>query len=120
MKICITASGKSLDAPVDPMFGRARSFLIVDRETEGVEVVENVPGAHGAGVQAAQMVADKGVGIVLTGSVGPNAFRGLSAAGIQVYVGIEGSVRDALAAYEAGQLESAGGPTSSGHRGRGR
>jgi len=118
MKICITTSGTDLDAQVDPVFGRARYFLLVDSETREVEALENVPGAHGAGVQAAQIMGDKAVGTVLTGNVGPNAFQGLTAAGIKIYIGAKGTAADALAAHEAGTLQAAGGPTSQGHGGR--
>lgn len=117
VRICITTSGTNLDAQVDSVFGRARYFLLVDSETLEAEAVENVPGAHGAGVQAAQIMGDKAVGTVLTGNVGPNAFQGLTAAGIQIYIGAKGTARDALAAYKAGTLQTAGGPTSQGHGG---
>lgn len=117
MKLCITTRGTDLDAPVDPVFGRARVFLFVDSETLEVEAIENAPGAHGAGVQAAQMMTDRAVGAVLTGNVGPNAFQGLTAAGIEIFIGAKGTAREALAAYKDGTLESTGGPTSRGHGG---
>jgi predicted Fe-Mo cluster-binding NifX family protein len=110
-----------MDAPVDPSFGRARYFLFVETETMAVEAVENVPGAHGAGVHAAQTVANKGATAVITGSVGPNAHQGLTAAGIEIYVGASGTARDAIAAYQDGGLQRAGGPTGGRHGGgRGR
>lgn len=117
MKICVTSTGKDLDAQVDGVFGRARYFLLVDSETLDVEVVENVPGAHGAGVQAAQTMVSKGVQTLLTGNVGPNAFQGLTAAGIQIHIGAKGTVRDAISAYKAGTLQNPSGPTSRGHGG---
>ncbi|MEE8593905.1 MAG: NifB/NifX family molybdenum-iron cluster-binding protein [Candidatus Bipolaricaulota bacterium] len=117
MRICITTTGTDLDAQVDAVFGRARYFLLVDPETLEVEAIENGPGAHGAGVQAAQTMVDKEVGTVLTGNVGPNAFQGLTAAGIQIHICAKGTARDALAAYEAGALENPIGPTSQGHGG---
>ena len=117
MKICITTTGTDLDAQVDPVFGRARYFLFVDSETLDVEAIENVPGAHGAGVQAAQTMATKGVGTILTGNVGPNAFQGLTAAGIHIHIGAKGTAREAMAAYKAGELENPSGPTSRGHGG---
>jgi predicted Fe-Mo cluster-binding NifX family protein len=117
VKICITTTGKDLDAQVDPVFGRARYFLLVDPETLDVEAVENVPGAHGAGVQAAQTMVSKGVGTLLTGNVGPNAFQGLTAAGIQIHIGAKGTARDAMAAYKSGELQNPTGPTSQGHGG---
>jgi predicted Fe-Mo cluster-binding NifX family protein len=117
MKLCITATGAGLDAPVDPVFGRARHFVLVETETLSVEAVENAPGAHGAGVQAAQQMADRGVKAVLTGNVGPNAFQGLSAAGVEVYTGVTGTVKEALDAYRSGRLTRAEAPTRTGHGG---
>lgn len=117
MRICVTTTGTNLDAQIDSVFGRARYFLLVDSETLETEAIKNVPGAHGAGVQAAQMMVDKAAGVVLTGNVGPNAFQGLTVAGIQIYIGAKGTVRDALAAYKTGTLQTAGGPTSQGHGG---
>lgn len=119
MIVCITATDKHLDAPVDPTFGRARYFLVVDTDTETCDVVENMPSAHGAGVQAAQIMVDKLVSAVLTGNVGPNAYQGLTAAGIKVFVGAKGTARETLRAYKNGALEPAQGATRMGHGGRG-
>jgi predicted Fe-Mo cluster-binding NifX family protein len=44
----------------------------------------------GAGIQAAQTVANRGVEAVITGQIGPNAVRVLNSAGIAVYVGASG------------------------------
>lgn len=118
MKICITTGGIDLDAPIDSVFGRARYFLLVDSDTLEVEAIENTPSAHGAGVQAAQTMVDQGVDVVLTGNVGPNAFQGLTAAGVRTYVGAVGTAADALAAHKAGTLQAAGAPTKKGHGGR--
>ena len=117
MTICITSSGQTLDAPVQPNFGRAPYFLFVDEKTETLDAVANQPGAHGAGVQAAQTVASRGVKAVITGSVGPNAFRGLRAAGVEVYVGATGTAHEALQAYRNGALTRADMPTGQAHQG---
>ena len=117
MRICITSDGQGLEAPVNPSFGRAPYFLFVDSETEAAEAVKNTPGAHGAGVQAAQIVANKEASAVITGSIGPNAYQGLSAAGIDVYTGAKGKVMDALEAYRAGRLTRTEGPTGGRHGG---
>ena len=115
--ICITASDAKLESPVNPSFGRAPYFLFVDPETLKVEAVENTPGAHGAGVQAAQTVASKGAVVVITGNVGPNAYHGLSAAGIEIYVGAEGTAKQALDDYRAGRLSRTEAPTGTRHGG---
>lgn len=117
MKLCITARGTTLDAAIDPTFGRTQYFLFVDSENGAIEAIQNEPGAHGAGVQAAQRMVDNGVGQVITGNVGPNAFQGLTAAGIRIATGAEGTAQDALNAYNAGLLNVTAGPTSQGHGG---
>ena len=117
MTICVTSSGQTLDAPVQPNFGRAPYFLFIDEATQAVDAVSNEPGAHGAGVQAAQTVAGRGARAVITGSVGPNAFQGLTAAGIEVHVGATGTVREALRAFQDGKLTRADVPTGRSHQG---
>jgi predicted Fe-Mo cluster-binding NifX family protein len=121
-KICVTAVSDSLDAQVDQRFGRCQYFLIVDSETSNLETISNESSyaAHGAGIQAAQTVANSGVNVVITGNVGPNAFRVLSAAGIKVVTGASGSVRDAFEDYKKGKLQEIRSPTVGGHFGMGR
>lgn len=122
MKICVTAVSVSLDAQIDPRFGRCKYFLIVNSETMESKAILNeaFQAAHGAGIQAAQTVANSGVEVVITGNVGPNAFRVLSAAGITIVTGVSGSVRDAVEKYKKGQLQEIGSPTVGGHFGMGR
>ncbi len=108
MKICVTSTGPGLDSPVDPRFGRCPYFIIVDPETMEYEVVSNqsADASGGAGMQAAQTVAEKGVGVVVTGHVGPNAVPVLDAAGIRSVIGAVGTVSDAVAQYRDGKLDS--------------
>jgi predicted Fe-Mo cluster-binding NifX family protein len=122
MKICVSASSGSLDANVDSRFGRCPYFVVVDSETLEFTVVSNdsTNAAHGAGIQAAQTVANMGVKVVITGNVGPNAFNVLSATGIKIVTGASGSVRDAVEKYKRGQLKEAGNPTVGGHFGMGK
>ena len=83
-KIAVSSTGDNLDAQVDPRFGRCAYFIFVDTDTLKYEAVQNpnVSAASGAGIQTAQLVANKEVEAVLTGNVGPNAFQTLQAAGI--------------------------------------
>jgi len=41
MKLCITSTGKEIEANIDTTFGRAPYFLIIDTDTNATEVVEN-------------------------------------------------------------------------------
>ena len=120
MKIAITAGGENLNSPVDRVFGRTRWFVITDPDGGNIEVLENsqnVNAAQGAGIQAAQQMANKSVDVVLTGNVGPNAFRALEAASIKVFQ--FGSdiltISDALTAWKEGRLQEVAAPTAKGH-----
>jgi predicted Fe-Mo cluster-binding NifX family protein len=121
MRICVSASANSLDASVDPRFGRCPYFIIVDSETMQFEAVPNpASGAMGgAGIQAAQIIASKGAKAVITGNVGPNAFQALSAAGIKIITGAYGTVREVVEKYRRGELKETSSPTVGGHFGMG-
>jgi predicted Fe-Mo cluster-binding NifX family protein len=108
MKIAISANGSTLDAELDPRFGRCQYFIIADPETMEFEAVDNASAmaAGGAGISAAQMVASKGVGVVLTGSCGPNAYQVLSSAGIQVINGVSGKVKSVIEDYRSGKFQA--------------
>ena len=109
MKISISAAGPSIEDLVDPRFGRCACFLIIDTGTLAFEVIENSSKnlSGGAGIEAAQRVADQGVTHVLTGRCGPNAEKVLSAAGIRIVDGCEGTVRAAVEHFRSGPAFSA-------------
>jgi predicted Fe-Mo cluster-binding NifX family protein len=109
--IAITSEGPSLDDQVDPRFGRAAGFLVVDLETMDTRYIDNGQSqvmAQGAGIQAAELIARAGAGWVLTGYVGPKAFRALAAAGIKVGQNLEGlTARQAMVRFKNGTIEAA-------------
>ncbi len=117
MRICITATGSDLTSEVDRTFGRAAFFLFYDEDTQALESVANSPEAHGAGVQAAQLLAERKANAVITGHVGPNAYQGLAAANIHIYSKETGTVAEALADFRAGNLKRIEQPTAAPHRG---
>jgi predicted Fe-Mo cluster-binding NifX family protein len=116
MKIAVSAAGPSIEDLVDPRFGRCACFLIIDTGTLEFEVIENSSKnlSGGAGIEAAQQVANQGVTHVLTGRCGPNAEKVLSAAGIRIVDGCEGTVREAVERLRAGSVSSAQRPPVSG------
>jgi len=119
MKVAVTSRGTTLDEQIDPRFGRCANFVIVETDDMSFEAVENSNAAAGggAGIQSAQLVADKDAKVVLTGNCGPNAFRTLEAAGIEVVVGAGGTVREAVEQYKTGKLSPTGGPNVESHAG---
>ncbi len=118
MRIVVTADGAGLDAPASPVFGRCQSYVFVDTETLQWEAVENPArgAAGGAGIQAAQFIIERGAQAVVTGQVGPNAIGVFQAAGVPVYLFPGGTVRQAVASFQAGSLS----PAQVGGRGRGK
>jgi predicted DNA-binding protein (UPF0251 family)/predicted Fe-Mo cluster-binding NifX family protein len=108
-KIAVSSEGPSLDDQVDPRFGRAAGFVIVDPTTMEYEYLDNGASqarAQGAGIQAAELVAGRGVNVVLTGFVGPKAFTALRAAGIGIGPDLGGlSVRQAVERFVKGQVD---------------
>jgi len=119
MKIAITAKANNLESEIDPRFGRCSYFLIVDTDTMSFEPISNESSmaSGGAGIQAAQTVAKAGAEVILTGNIGPNAFQTLSAAGIKVFTGTSGTIKEAVEKYKKGELNETEAPNVGSHSG---
>lgn len=118
MKVAITTAGADLSAPVELRFGRATAFLIYDTETGDFTRIDNTQqlnAAQGAGIQAAQTVANAGAEALISGHCGPKAFQVLKMGKIDIYLAQGGSVQEALKALEAGTLEKASDADVEGH-----
>lgn len=119
-KIAVSSDGPDLDTRVDPRFGRAAGFVIIDPATMAFEYVDNGTSqvmAQGAGIQAAEIVAATGARVLLTGYVGPKAFQALSAAGIKIGQNVDNlTVREAVKRFQAGEVPVADAPNSRGHQ----
>ena len=118
MKIAITSTGKDLSSDMDPHFGRASFFVIIDSETMEYEVVDNKQNLNlpqGAGIQAGKTVVDNKAEVLITGNCGPKAFTVLERAGIKVITGAKGRVEDVVQQYKNGELKSAQGANVEGH-----
>ncbi len=121
MKVAVSSSGTDLSSQLDPRFGRCAYFIIVDLDSMTFEAILNtaVGSAHGAGIQAAQLVASRGVKVVLTGNIGPNAYNALSASKIQIVIDVSGTVGEAVEMFKRGELQATGRPNVGGHFGMG-
>jgi predicted Fe-Mo cluster-binding NifX family protein len=120
MKIAIPAQAGYLEARIDMRFGRAKCFVVVDPETWDFEIVDNkqnIQASAGAGIQAAQIVADHGADVLIAGNCGPKAFTALKAADIKVFMGLDGTVREAVKSYKDGNLKLAEGANVEAHSG---
>lgn len=115
MKIAVSSTGPGMDSEIDFRFGRCKYFVIVEvdkKEIKGNESIENgnKDQLGGAGITAAQSVADRGVNVVITGNLGPRAFTVFEQIGIEVYQG-SGKVNQAVEKFLKGELEKLSGPT---------
>ena len=119
MKIVVSSTSNDLAGQLDPRFGRCAYLIIVDSETMQFEAIPNAAAnsGGGAGIQTAQLIADKGAKVVITGNVGPNAFRALSAAGIEIITGAVGIIQEVVEKFKQGEYNRTGAPTVAEHFG---
>ena len=111
--LAVSANGENLEAKVAPLFGRARFFIIVDPDTlewEAWDNLENLSARQGIGIVTANRLVRHNIRTVLTGSCGPKAFEELQAAGVEVFLNAQGTVRQALASLSRGELCQASKP----------
>ena len=109
MKIAVTSQGPDLSSQVDPRFGRAKGFIVVDTDTGEFSVhdnSQNLSAAQGAGIQAGRTVVDLGVTAVITGNVGPKAFATLEAGNVKIYAKVSGTVKEAIENLSLPNLET--------------
>lgn len=118
MKIAVTSVDGTLEGKVDERFGRSRKIVIYDPETKTHSVVDNTVNMNapqGAGMQSAENIINAGVNTVISGHLGPNAFRVLQSAGVEVYTASNLTVSEAIRAFEEGKLSKLTSPDVSGH-----
>lgn len=118
MKVAITSQGEGIESAVDPRFGRAKYFVVVDLGSNVARTVNNnmnLNAAQGAGIQAAKTVIDLGIKALITGHVGPKAFAALQAGGVTVYPVAGGIVVEALEGFRAGTLKAMAAADVEGH-----
>jgi len=87
MKIAISATGKTIDNLLDMRFGRCEYFHIHDTESGEFKVIENkgLTADGGAGIAASNQLIEEKPDVIITGSLGPNAFTLIEKAGIKAY-----------------------------------
>ena len=118
MRIAVSSEGTELSARVDSRFGRTKWFILYDTDTGEFESISNEQVLNlpqGAGIQAAQHLVNHNVDVVLTGHCGPNAFRTLAAAGVEVVLGASGTVGEVVKQFQEGGLKTAKASDVEGH-----
>jgi predicted Fe-Mo cluster-binding NifX family protein len=118
MKVAVTSQFEGLSSEIDPRFGRAKWLIVVDTETGKSEAHDNAVNLNvtqGAGIQTGQNIANLGVAAVITGNIGPNAFRTLSAAKVTVFLAEKQTVQQAIDSFKAGKLKEVDQANVEGH-----
>jgi len=118
MKVAITSQGKELTSEVDLRFGRAKYLLVADTKTEDFQVHDNevnLNAAQGAGIQTGKNIVSLGVAAVITGNVGPNAFKTLNAADVKIFLAEKQTVANAIDLFKAGKLKEVDKANVEGH-----
>ena len=100
MKIAIGSTGKTLDNDVDARFGRCPYFIVVeieDKKIKNIKTIENTATtqAGGAGITAAQIVANEKPDAVITTNLGPRAFSVFRQFKIKIYKG-QGKIKNVV------------------------
>ncbi len=106
MRIAIPVDEQSMESGVCPSFGRAPYFLFYNTVTEESYYLDNgaVASQGGAGIRAAQVIADHGAGVLITPRCGENAEEVLRRSEVLIYKSIPGTAKQNIDAYEAEQL----------------
>jgi predicted Fe-Mo cluster-binding NifX family protein len=118
MKVAVSSQEAGLESVLDPRFGRAQFFVVVDTETGAFSAIDNsanLNAAQGAGIQAGKRVVELGADGLITGHVGPKAFTTLQAGRVTVYTGAAGTVADAIGQFKAGKLTALESADADGH-----
>jgi len=119
MKVAISSSGGTLESNVDQRFARCPYYIIYDTNSGSFEAIKNESSLEGggAGVRAAQRISDMGVEAVISGNIGPSAFRVLSAASIKIYSGASGYIKDVVEDLKSGKYSEISNPNVDSHFG---
>ena len=109
VKIAISSTGEGLTSKVSEVFARCPYFIIVDIENQEIKKFEAIKNESenqmsGAGISAAQLMAEKNVKAVITGNIGPRALDVLNQFNIEIYYGSD-TADKVLEKFIEGKLE---------------
>jgi predicted Fe-Mo cluster-binding NifX family protein len=108
MKLCIPSMGKNgLNETVGEHFGRVPAYTVFDTETEEVKILDNTSEHMGGSGYPAEILAKAGINTMLCGGLGRRAISMFEEAGVMVFVGANGTVKEAIEMWKAGKLQAA-------------
>jgi len=101
LKIAIPIEEKNMTGSVYASFGRSPYYLLYNTKTKEAEYLDNraVLSRGGAGIRAAQVIADNRVKAIITHRCGENAAKVLTSAELLIYKAINGTVEENIKAF---------------------
>ena len=121
MNICIPViEDRGLASPVNPHFGSAPSFVVVNAESGSCRGIPNANQHHSHGAcQPLRSLEGQGIDAVVVGGIGMGALMKLQAAGIRVFSSQLATVEETMAAFRTGSLPEVSPATACAHHGHG-
>ncbi len=111
MRIAVSVdTNNGLDSVVAAHFGRCPYFALVDvedGEIQSTQVIDNPFYAQHQPGEVPRFVQDQGADLMITSGMGGRAIEFFRQAEVGVACGASGTVREAIAAYHADQLQGA-------------
>ena len=108
LKLCIPSSGSGgLKDSVGEHFGRVPNYTLVDSKTEQVDILENKSQHKGGAGLPANILAREGVDVLICANLGRKAIDLCNQHGIEVHIGADGTVQEAIRKWHEGKLEEA-------------
>lgn len=108
MKISVPSMGKSgLDDQVGQHFGKVLNYIMYDTETGEVSIIPNTSEHNGGVGLPPELMSKNGVNIMLCGGLGRKAVEMFEQYEIDVFVGAQGTIQNALDAWREGKLQKA-------------
>ena len=109
MKIAVSSTGKNLTDNISEVFARCPYFVIAEIENQEIKKFEAIKNESenqmgGAGISAAQLMAEKDIKVVITKNVGPRALDVLNQFNIEIYYG-DGTIKEVLQEFIDGKLK---------------
>ncbi|MHA2245827.1 MAG: NifB/NifX family molybdenum-iron cluster-binding protein [Candidatus Hodarchaeales archaeon] len=108
MRVCIPSETKGgLNDQIGYHFGRVPSYTIYDDNTKEVEIVQNTSTHMGGTKLPAELLREQNIDVMICGGLGRRAIQLFEQYGIEVYIGAQGTVEDAIEQYNQDKLRMA-------------
>jgi predicted Fe-Mo cluster-binding NifX family protein len=108
MKLCIPSETTGgLEDKVGYHFGRVINYTIYDDKSNQVEIIENTSSHRGGTKLPAELLHEHNVDVMICGGIGRRAIQLFEQYGVEIYIGAQGIVKDAIEQFKQNKLQMA-------------